>query len=270
MYLAIDVGGTKTLLASFSSAGKLGKTYKFATSHDYERFKNQLELAVKANFTGERFDMACCAIPGRIDRKEGMALGYGTLRWPPAPIKHALEKILKMPVLVENDAKLAGLFEANQAGDHNQKVLYVTLGTGIGTALIENGRIDEAMADSEGGQIWLDRGGKRTQFEDLVSGRAIYERFGHRAAEITDQDVWRQIVDDLAEGLFSLIAVTQPQLVIIGGGVGAHFAKFGKLLNENLKKMGTALVPIPPVVGAKKAEEAVIYGCFEFIKQTRR
>ena len=267
MYLAIDVGGSKTLLAVFSAKGKLEKKSKFPTPSSYDTFKTELAKMLEDKFESYTFKAACCAIPGRIDRSESMVLGYGSLTWPPAPVKHDLEKLLKTRVFIENDAKLAGLSEAIHAKRPNQRILYLTIGTGIGDALIVNGKIDAGMIDSEGGQIWLDRGGKRVQWEDMVSGRAIVERYGKQASAIVDETAWRSIAKDLAEGLLNLIATIQPELIIIGGGVGAHFKKFGSFLIGELKKSETDLVPIPPIIQASRPEEAVIYGCYEFIRQ---
>jgi glucokinase len=65
-----------------------------------------------------------------------------------------------------------------------------------------------------------------------------------------------------------LLAIIQPEVVIIGGGVGTHFDKYGKLLETELKKYQTPLVPIPPIRAAQRPEEAVIYGCYELVKET--
>ena len=54
---------------------------------------------------------------------------------------------------------------------------------------------------------------------------------------------------------------------MLGGGVGAHYDSFAEPLNKALQKYATPLTPIPPIKQAKKAEEAVIYGCYELIKQ---
>jgi hypothetical protein len=55
--------------------------------------------------------------------------------------------------------------------------------------------------------------------------------------------------------------------VVIGAGVGAHLQKFIGPLEHQLKKLENKMVKIPPVAQAKRAEGAVIYGCYEFIKQ---
>jgi predicted NBD/HSP70 family sugar kinase len=262
---AIDIGGTKTLVAVFTTSGKLVEQQRVPTNKDYEEFLFDLR-GVVASLTTKEWSAAGVAIPGRLDRKNGRALGYGTLPWGQEAVEADIEKIVRCPVVIENDAKLAGLSEALQLKAKYHDVLYVTLGTGISCALITNGVIDAAMADSEGGQILVDFRGKAIQWEDVVSGRAIVERFAKRASDIDDEKTWKVIAHDIALGLINLIAVTQPDVIVMGGGVNTNFPKYGKLLRQELKKYATPLVPIPPVVQAKRPEEAVIYGCFELAR----
>jgi hypothetical protein len=51
--------------------------------------------------------------------------------------------------------------------------------------------------------------------------------------------------------------------------VGAHFEKFQPFLEEALKKINNPLVPVPHLLKAQRPEEAVIYGCYEYIVQNR-
>jgi predicted NBD/HSP70 family sugar kinase len=87
------------------------------------------------------------------------------------------------------------------------------------------------------------------------------------ASEIEDPAIWENFSKDFAWGLQSVLAVTQPEIVVIGAGVGAHLQKFIGPLEHQLKKLENKMVRIPPVAQAKRAEGAVIYGCYEFIKQ---
>ncbi len=178
-----------------------------------------------------------------------------------------IEKILNCPVVIENDAKLAGLSEALALDAKPENVLYVTIGTGISCALITDGKINAAMADSEGGLILVEFRDKMTQWEDVISGRAIVERFGKRATDINDERTWKIISRDIAVGLIDLIAVIQPDLIIMGGGVNTNFKKYIMPLKDVLKKFETPLVPIPPIIQAKHPEEAVIYGCYALAKE---
>jgi predicted NBD/HSP70 family sugar kinase len=242
MFLAVDIGGTKTLLACFNADGTLLKTAKFETNQNYKQFLEDFESNL-SELGDYDYSAACVAVPGRLDRKHGRALGFGTLKWPEIAIEADIEKIINCPVIIENDSKLAGLSEAILILKDYKHVLYVTIGTGISSAVILNGKIDPAMADSEGGQIWLEHKGKRIQWEDLSSGKAIVKQFGKRAEDIQDEKDWKTIAHNLSVGLVDLIAVIQPEVIIIGGGVGQYYERFGKFLEQYLKKYETPLTP---------------------------
>lgn len=266
MYVAIDIGGTKTLLAVFDENGQVARSAKFATDQNYKIFLEDLTAQVRELKADQDASAVAVAVPGKIDRVRGMGLSYGNLPWHEAPIRDDLEKIFNCRVLVENDANLAGLSEALLVKNEFKKVLYITISTGIGTGIITNGTIDPDFADSEGGQMPLEHDGKLMAWEDFASGSAIVAKYHKRAAEISDEATWREIVPLFAMGMLDLLATIQPDAVIIGGGVGSHFDRFGKLLIEELQRFGTDLVPIPPILPAKHAEEAVIYGCYELLR----
>lgn len=265
MIVAVDIGGTKTLLATFNLNGRKKDQLLFKTSQNYNDFLSDLQSNV-AKLSTKHFNYSAVAVPAKIDREKGTTLGYGTLTWQPQSIQKDIEKILNCPVVIENDSKLAGLSEALLLKNKFSNVLYVTIGTGISSALIIDGVIDPGIADSEGGQLIVSFHGKPAHWEDVVSGKAIVKRFGKRASEIRDEKIWDIIVHDMAIGLIDLIAVIQPQVIIMGGGVNSSFDKFGPKLNKILQKYATPLVPIPPIRAAKKPEEAVIYGCYEIAK----
>jgi predicted NBD/HSP70 family sugar kinase len=143
----------------------------------------------------------------------------------------------------------------------------VTVGTGIGTGLVVNGELDRDLLDSEGGQILLPFEGQLQPWETFISGKAIVRRFGKKASEITDEEQWQTIGEDLGLGIIDLCAVTQPDIVIIGGGVGNHFDKYGLYLTDYVRKNKTDLVKMPEIVGAKDAELAALKGCFIYAQQ---
>ena len=162
MYLGIDIGGSKTLLAGFSEQGQITAEAKFATPADYNDFLALLESNLQQQpFKDVAISHCCCAVPGEIDRSRGVGLTLGNLPWENKPVKDDLSKILPgATVLVENDSNLAGLSEALLVHDKYKKVLYLTISTGIGDGIIINGIIDPSFADSESGQAVLNYGGE--------------------------------------------------------------------------------------------------------------
>lgn len=268
MYLGIDIGGTKTLMAVFSYSGNAIYKKKFATNPDYEKFLRELGHHLQPVLAEYKIKLCCCSAPGYIDRRRGIVRRFGNLNWQNVALKEDISRVLGgIAVLVENDAKLAGLSEALLVQDEYKKVLYLTIGTGIGDGIIINGKIDPELADSEAGQMVIEHEGQLKRWEDICSGRALFERYGQKASEIDDPKIWTEYAFNLAKGLDALISILQPEVIIIGGGVGAHFEKFGKLLEQELEKFENPMVKVPPILKAKKPEEAVIYGCYDFIKQ---
>ena len=88
-----------------------------------------------------------------------------------------------------------------------------------------------------------------------------------KAADIVDPGVWYQIARNIALGLIDVIAATTPDIVVIGGGVGSHFEKFGDTLIGELALYEDNMIHVPPIIGAKNAEDAVIYGCYTLAMQ---
>lgn len=265
-FLAVDIGGTKTLLGAFDSSGKIKKSFRFETSSDYAVFLSQLQKEFSENFREFNFSAGACAVPARLSDDKKIALGAGNLPWKDVPVHDDLSKALGIDVFVENDAKLAALSEAVYLKKYD-KVLYLTISTGIGAGVIINGVIDEDFENIEPGQMIFEHNGELQRWEHFASGKAIVQRFGKKASEIEDVQTWKAISSNIALGLFDLLANVQPDVVVIGGGVGAHFDKFGNILEAELKALANSLVPVPPLVGAKHAEQAVIYGCYELLKQ---
>jgi predicted NBD/HSP70 family sugar kinase len=268
MYFAIDVGWTKTLLALFDSDGNKQEQLKFETPKNYEDFSLELAKNVAKIDTGE-LRWAVVAAPGLVDRKNGVVRAFGNLDWTNVPFQADAEKILNTPVTVENDAKLAGLSEALLVSDEFKKVLYLTISTGIGGALIIDGRIDSNFADMEVGQNLFEHNGELKVWEDFASGKAFYAKFGKKVADVPDDDhdTWYWFARNIAIGLVGLIATLTPEVIIIGGGAGAHLEKFKDRLDEQLKLYENPMVTIPPIKKAQNPEEAVIYGCYELAKQ---
>ncbi len=268
MYGAVDIGGTKTLVAVFAHDGKIIEQVKFPTPKDYGEFCKELAATV-ASLSTKDFQRVVVAAPGVIDRKRGVGMVFGNLPWTDVPIEQDVEKLFNCPIKLENDSKLAALSEARALRGEFGKVLYVTISTGISGGLVVDGKLDADLEDIEPGHMILEHSGKFERWEDFASGRAIVKKFGKRADEITDPQDWYIIARNIAVGLNTLIATLDPEVIVLGGGVGGHLDKFQSRLEEDLKIYEHPMTPVPPIRKAIRAEEAVIYGCYELAKEER-
>jgi predicted NBD/HSP70 family sugar kinase len=268
MYAGIDVGGTKTLIASLDEQGVITAQVKFPTPLEYSEFLKELRATI-SGLRAKDFQAAGIGIPATVlDRKNGVGVAFGNLPWKNVPVQADVEDILGCPTVVENDAKLAGLSEAILAKKDYNKVLYVTVSTGIGIALIVDQTIDTSIGDSGGKGILLEHNGKLTPWEDFASGKAIYEHYGKPAREITDGRSWHNIAQRIAQGLIELIALTEPELIVIGGSIGTYYDNYKDPLNAALKEYEVPLIKIPKIIGAQRAETAVVYGCYDLARAT--
>lgn len=266
MYLGIDVGGTKVLFAVFDEYGRIIFEHKAATPKKYNDFLELVGKTYKTKLSKFKPVAACCALPGIIDREENIVLYYGNLPWKNTPAKKDIGEELGIPLSIENDAKLAGLSEA-QLHKKYKSVLYLTLGTGIGISVIVNGVIDLNAGDAGGKGIILEHKGKLKDWEEFASGRYLVKQYGKKASELEDAEAWKDYAANVACGLEQFLATFRPEVVIVGGGVGAHFEKFEKYLAYELEKYESKMLKVPRLLKAKRAEEAVIYGCYEYIKE---
>jgi predicted NBD/HSP70 family sugar kinase len=265
MYLAIDIGGTKTLVAALDDDGVITERVRFETPKAYSDFLKSLAENV-ANMSTKNFLACGVGVPGRLNRERSICIAFGNLPWENVPILKDLKKILDCPVVVENDANLAGLSEAMLLKARYNSVLFLTISTGIGTGVIYNQTIEPALLDAEGGHLLLEHNDKLEQWEDFAAGSAIVRRYGKQAKDITDEATWKHIARDLSVGLIDLLAVVQPEVVVLGGSVGNYFERFEKPLLGYLKQYEMPLVPIPPIMKAQRPDDAVLYGCYDVAK----
>ncbi len=170
MYLAIDIGGTKTLVAAFTAAGNLADSYKFATPQDYSDFIPLLNEYI-GKLECSDFRAGGVAAPGKINRQSGTAVAFGNLAWHNIPLQHDIEKIAQCPIVLENDTKLAALSEAHELKHKYEKVLYVTISTGISAGLVVGKSLVPSLLDSESGQMLLEHKGKLMTWESFASGK---------------------------------------------------------------------------------------------------
>jgi glucokinase len=263
MLVTVDTGGTKTLITQFGQDGRIGEIIRFPTPKKQNDYVELLRKTLQENYKDQSVDVIVVALPGII--KDGIALWCNNLGWKNFNALEALSGVLgKTPVLIENDANLAGLAETHALDPMPFSSLYVTISTGIGTGIIIGGRIDPGLRYSEGGRSLVEFDGVVREWESFASGKAIYETFGKYARDITSERTWRQIADRISRGFLAIIPVLQPDVVIIGGSIGTYFDRYNEQLEAILKEKLPPHIPCPRFIAAKHPEEAVIYGCYYY------
>lgn len=263
MIVAVDTGGTKTLITLFSRAGVAGKKIKFPTPPNQNDYLALLKETLRQEYGGQRIEAIVVALPATV--VDGVAVWFGNLDWKNLDIAKELKDVLgPTDVFVENDANLAGLAETRSRNPMPKSSLYVTVSTGIGTGITTNGKIDPGLRLSEGGQMPVEFQGKIQTWESMASGKTIHNIYGKYARDIHDKKTWDEIADRISRGFLAAIPLLQPEVIIIGGSIGTYFKEYSNELKSILVEKLPDHIKIPKIVSAKHPEEAVIYGCYYY------
>jgi len=264
MIITVDTGGTKTLVTSFSSDGRVGELIKFPTPKTTDGYITVLKETLETNYGDKKVRAISVALPGII--KNDIAVWCNNLKWSNFDLKKAMgnETLGGAPIYIENDANLAGLAETRAIKPLPRSSLYITISTGIGSGIITNGYIDPGLRYSEAGRALIEYDGVVREWESFASGSAIVQTYGKRASEIKNKRQWYKIADRISRGFLAVIPIIQPDVIIIGGGVGTHFQNFKQPLIGLLKEHLPNHIPLPKIIQAKHPEQAVIYGAFYY------
>lgn len=262
MLVAIDTGGTKTLITSFKKDGTPTEEFRFATPRKEGEYIKTVTNVLNAHFSTEEIDAVVVAAPGIV--KNNIAKWCGHLGWENFDIAAHLKPFTNAPIFLENDANLAGLAETKALDTPSSLVLYITISTGIGTGIIVDGAIHPALSSSEGGHAILEHDGALQEWETFASGKSIRETYGAFARDIHDTDTWDEIADKISRGFLALIPLLQPEVIIIGGSIGTFYAQYKDRLDELLRDQLSHHLTFPRIQQAKHPEEAVIYGCYYY------
>ena len=200
-------------------------------------------------------DRVGIGLPGPSDRQGRVArLAINLPEWREVPLADWLEPELGRRVVLANDADCALLGEAWRGAARGfDDVLLLTLGTGVGGALLIGGKLyrGHAGAAAEPGLICVDpdgppcHSGNRGSLEQFCSLRGLGrlsplapEELCRRAAagDTEAEAVWDRYGRWLGIGLSSLIYVLTPQRVLIGGGLSEAWNFFAPALRREVEQ----------------------------------
>ncbi|MSR68329.1 ROK family protein [Candidatus Saccharibacteria bacterium] len=261
MIVAIDVGGTKTRFGLAYSSGEIFTESVMPTPQDSSTALLEVSRELARLSEGMKIDAIGVACPGAIDKPSGMILDAHNVPWRGLNIVQHLGADFDCQVVLENDAAAGGIAEARLgAGCSARLVVFMTISTGVGMSIILDGKLLPTRHNSEGGaQVISLRAASGARLETLISGPAIEQKYGMRASEITDPKVWDEIAQSLSAGIFNIITIVQPDVIVLAGGVSRHYAKFITPLNAHLLQYNS-IYPLPEIKQARFVETAPVVG----------
>jgi glucokinase len=268
--VGIDVGGSNLVAGVVSARGEVLERVRRDSPTKSPREVEDAIVETVQELTG-RHPVGAVGIgaAGFVDAGRASVLFSPHLAWRNEPLRDALWRRLRLPIVVDNDANAAAWAESRfGAAVGRRHVLCITLGTGIGGALVLDGRVFRGANGMAGefGHMQVVPGGHRCEcgnrgcWEQYASGNALVRDarelvladspVAYRLRDAVDGDVDRltgAVVSEVAQqedpaaaeligevggwlgvGLAGLTAAFDPDCIIVGGGV----SQAGDLLLE--------------------------------------
>ena len=278
----VDIGGTKILAALVDDRGRIVEKVRVESpASDVAAMTECIAGLVRELTRGSSVEAVGIGAAGYINRDRSTVLFAPNIAWREVNLRAELEARVALPVIVENDANAAAWGEFRfGAGRAVDDMLMVTVGTGVGGGVVVGGSLLRGAygVAAEIGHITVEPDGlicgcgHPGHLESYASGTAL-ERLvpGKSGREITaaaragDQECVEAIAEVgrwLGIGAASLVAVLDPALIVVGGGV----SEAGDLLLDPLRASfrerlsGGGFRPEARIVGAMLGNDAGVIG----------
>lgn len=234
--IGFDVGGTKIKVVALSESGQAVYLDTKPTPLGAEQIYNGMSLMYNSALNAINYDKHTVGvgIPGNVARPSYLLDGTDVYK--------ELEFRLNHEIKIENDANCFALAEANMgAGIGANSVFGVILGTGVGGGVVIDGRIYKGHSGlagewghtplySNGKHCWC---GAQGCAEQYISGKAVEKLYRENSGvELFATDVFakndvvsacikHEFYNNLAQGLANIINYYDPEVIVIGGGIGS-------------------------------------------------
>lgn len=276
-YIGIDLGGTFIKYGLVDEEGNILEKGKVPTPAGcgYEETVRAI-----ADAAAKLADKKPCGVgigsPGVIDGERGIAVTSGNLGWEKVPLEKDVAALCKLPVVLTNDANAAAFGECyGGAGKSYRSLVFLTLGTGVGSGIVIDGKLFEGNggAGAELGHMVIRTGGERCGcgrrgcYEAYASASALVKQTkkamiahpeskmwelcegnadnadgrtafdGMRLGDKAAKSVVNKYLGYLAEGIANIINIFRPETVLIGGGLSAEGETITRPLQRKVNRL---------------------------------
>lgn len=263
-YLGIDWGGTYIKAGVISAEGKIiaKRIYSSAQLKEKDFFISEV-VSLLNSFKKHKIKAIGIGAPGIINIEKGFIYYLPNIPgWEKFPLKKSLEKIVNIPVSIDNDANVFALAEVRLgAGKGLSRAIFLTLGTGLGSSIIfdkqilrrknsalELGHVPLSLKKRPCGcgnygciETFTGSGYLVKEYNKLVSKKKrvkevkdIYQLglAGDKNALL----IWKEFAFYLGRFLAGMINIFNPQAIILGGGVSGAYKLFRPYLFSVIKE----------------------------------
>lgn len=294
--IGVDLGGTNLKIALVTESGEILKEERRDTQAEKgpDFILGEIESGVEAllkDAGGAPVRGIGMGIPGAVDYDHGIVTYPPNLPgWKEVPVRDRFSAKFNLPVFVDNDANVAALAEkAHGAGKGANHLICITLGTGVGSGLILNGKLFHGAVGAAGefGHTTINFQGPQCNcgnygcIERYVGAQYIVERAVEKLETYPDsalrpyhergEEITPRLIDELADkgdalsletlretgellgiALTSTVNLLNLELIIIAGGISNAGEKLFEPIRRKIQELA---LPLPrSTVRVKKAE----------------
>lgn len=273
-YVGIDIGGTGIKYALMTQSGQILEQGEVPTPHTNLDDYIQTLVGIYRLYENENPKAIVSAAPGRIDAQTGYFYTGGALQYIlNINLKELIEKEIPIPITFENDAKAAAqaeLWKGSMQGVKNGIVM--TLGTGIGGAIIIDGKLYRGSTHAAGEfsiiPVEWNKAGEMNIWANAANTHALTDRlavkkgvdpadfsgrdfFTHHAnGDVEAQECLDAFCEQALRGLYGLQAILDVDKVAIGGGISRQPALIETFNRKNEELFNN----LPPYFAASRPE----------------
>ena len=273
MILAIDIGGTKFSLAAFEGSRMVRRESRSTDAAGGREWMLARIAEIVTDWQRDcSFERCGIGFGGPVNfAAQRVVFSTHVGGWRDFDLCGFVRELIGAPVIMDNDANVGAAGEAAYgAGKGFSPLFYMTLSTGIGGGIWEDGRLWRG-ADSYGGEIGhltiRPDGpeclcGARGCLERLCCGLWLARDYGKPAHELLQDPAFvERYVVDLALGLKAAIMLLNPQRIVIGGGISKAGERLFAPLRAELRRQitnwsGARIDVVPAALG----DDSVLYG----------
>ncbi|WP_438832371.1 ROK family protein [Streptococcus pluranimalium] len=291
--LGIDIGGTSIKSDVYDEKGSSQQEFReIPTPVDLQKGSNQivdslLRLITDYLDSGFILDGIGISSAGVIDSVKGEVVYAGPTipDYKGTALKQVIEETFNLPCAVDNDVNCAALGEAwLGAGQSTTSFICLTVGTGIGGAIVLNDSVWRGFTHSAGEvgylpidqDVWQNKASTTAMVKEYCQRKNQTRATGKDIFEAYDQDdedakaVIAQFVDYFVEGLLPILYVINPEKVLIGGGILARSDILIPQLQERLENRLQASQFLPRLLESTQlGNEAGRLGAVYHLLKTR-
>ncbi len=281
LVIGVDLGGSNVRSAIVNLKGEiLARKVQTVKKKNRNTVIEQL-LALIDSLINEKVKGIGVCIPGAVT-SSGLVWAPNLPNWNDLPLEGILKNRFPSLEIVVKDDRATMVFAESRLGVAKgyKNVVFMIIGTGIGVGLILDGRVYSGTRGLAGSAGWLIMNGisgvgsKYETFEEKASGLAIKEKYGldgqiffEKASkgDAKAMEILENIGKEIGIGIANLVAVTDPEIVVIGGGIVKSWKYIKDGIHHSMQKWAHPVLKDIPIFCSSLGDDAGILGVSQMV-----